>query len=182
MKKSGSNGQPPDDTPSKTYKKHLDTSNFPDDWEEYVDDNPAEDIPPPEKPKPQKVGRGNPPKHSQFKPGQSGNPGGRPKGAKNMRTLIWELAEEQVNITTNDGQAKVTIREAAARKFLAMMMKGDFRYYKEFWGIEEIEGKRLSDEYRRHSEEQVQILQMLISGMCEGVTDGYRLVKVTDED
>ena len=29
------------------------------------------------------VGYGKPPKHSQFKPGQSGNPQGRPKGSRN---------------------------------------------------------------------------------------------------
>ncbi|WP_342353589.1 DUF5681 domain-containing protein [Acuticoccus sediminis] len=32
------------------------------------------------------VGRGKPPKHSQCKPGQSGNPGGRTKGSKNDKT------------------------------------------------------------------------------------------------
>ena len=31
------------------------------------------------------VGYGRPPKASQFKPGQSGNPNGRPRGAKTRR-------------------------------------------------------------------------------------------------
>jgi hypothetical protein len=37
-----------------------------------------------------KVGYGRPPKHSQFAPGRSGNLNGRPKGSKNMTTLLQE--------------------------------------------------------------------------------------------
>ena len=42
----------------------------------------------------EKVGYRRPPKKSRFKPGQSGNPKGRPKGTKNLkRDLIEELQE-----------------------------------------------------------------------------------------
>ena len=36
------------------------------------------------------VGYGQPPVASRFKPGTSGNPKGRPRGAKNLKTLIRE--------------------------------------------------------------------------------------------
>ena len=52
-----------------------------------------------------KVGRGRPPKHSQFKKGQSGNPGGQPKGrlhlATRLKGLLLKSAEELQKIESN---------------------------------------------------------------------------------
>ena len=38
------------------------------------------------------VGYGKPPKAHQFKPGQSGNPKGRPRGAKSEATILREIS------------------------------------------------------------------------------------------
>ena len=38
---------------------------------------------------------GNPPKHTQFRKGTSGNPRGRPKGSKNLSTYLMEAARNQ---------------------------------------------------------------------------------------
>ncbi|KRE16843.1 hypothetical protein ASE63_14025 [Bosea sp. Root381] len=45
------------------------------------------------------VGRGKPPKASRFKPGQSGNPGGRKKGSRNFKTMFLEVLEADTEIT-----------------------------------------------------------------------------------
>jgi hypothetical protein len=39
----------------------------------------------------EKVGYGRPPRHSRFRPGQSGNPKGRPKGARSIQDGVSEV-------------------------------------------------------------------------------------------
>jgi cyanophycinase-like exopeptidase len=64
-----------------------------------------------EEQKTEQVGYRNPPKRKRFKPGQSGNPKGRPKGVLNMATVLERVLRENVIIngkTVNKLQAAVT--------------------------------------------------------------------------
>lgn len=71
------------------------------------------------------VGYGKPPKTTQFKPGQSGNPKGRPKGVKNLTTDLQEELETKVQIT-EDGKSKmVTKQRAMLKQLVQKAMKGD---------------------------------------------------------
>ena len=44
------------------------------------------------------IGWRKPPVHSRWRPGQSGNPRGRPKGSRNVRTLLEETLRQRVKI------------------------------------------------------------------------------------
>ncbi len=48
-----------------------------------------------------KPGYGNPPREHRFKPGQSGNPKGRPKGARGMKTIMNEKLKKKQVIKIN---------------------------------------------------------------------------------
>ena len=61
---------------------------------------------------------GNPPKHTQFRKGTSGNPRGRPKGSKNLATYLMEAARDQVSATVGgrtSNDFKLTSDDYAAR-------------------------------------------------------------------
>ncbi|MDQ6732297.1 MAG: DUF5681 domain-containing protein, partial [Actinomycetota bacterium] len=72
------------------------------------------------------VGRGRPPVHSQFKPGQSGNPPGRPKGSKNFITLLYQEAAEQVTIPDRGRSRKLRVCQLSTarseRRSLGLMV------------------------------------------------------------
>jgi hypothetical protein len=73
------------------------------------------------------VGYRKPPRHSQFLKGQSGNPRGRPPGAKNLKTLLNKALNELVVVTENGGRRKVSKREAIITQLVNCSAKGDFR-------------------------------------------------------
>lgn len=53
------------------------------------------------------VGKGRPPVETRFRPGRSGNIGGRPKGAKGINTIVKDVLNSKVTIV--EGHRKRTI-------------------------------------------------------------------------
>ena len=70
------------------------------------------------------VGYGKPPKSTQFKPGESGNPKGRPKGSKNLPTVLQETLNQRVVITEGNKKVTVTMLEALVKSLTANAIKG----------------------------------------------------------
>src|SRR5712671_357999 len=88
------------------------------------------------------VGYGKPPRHSQFVKGQSGNPRGRPPGAKNLKTLLSEALNEPVIVTENGGQRKISKREAIVTQLVNRSATADLRAIKILLDIlRDIEGQ-----------------------------------------
>jgi hypothetical protein len=72
-----------------------------------------------------RVGYGCPPKHSQFKPGQSGNLRGRPKRHRNLKTVVQSILLERVQLRQADRTLTVSSSEALVRKLLSDALQGN---------------------------------------------------------
>lgn len=71
-------------------------------------------------------GYGNPPKNHQFKPGQSGNPKGRPKGvARTTDDIIARALGRAVSRVGQDGEEQVSVIEAVLDNAMLTAAKGD---------------------------------------------------------
>lgn len=73
------------------------------------------------------VGYGKPPKHSQFKPGQSGNSKGRPKGTKNLATDLSEELAQKISINEGGKQQQISKQRALVKSLLSKALKGDIK-------------------------------------------------------
>mgnify|MGYP001827358331 CR=1 FL=1 len=73
------------------------------------------------------VGYGRPPKHTQFKKGQPGNPKGRRKGARGLKTDLRAELNERIEITENGKTVKLTKQQLMVKQLSTKAIKGDFR-------------------------------------------------------
>lgn len=71
------------------------------------------------------VGYKRPPANRQFKPGQSGNPKGRPKGAPTLAELFQIEAARMINMKSGDQIKKMPKGEALVRRIVDMALQGD---------------------------------------------------------
>jgi len=81
------------------------------------------------------VGYGKPPRHTGFQKGQSGNPKGRPKGSKNLATLLAEALDEKVQITEDGKRRRVTKRELVIKQLVNKSAAADLRAIKQLTDI-----------------------------------------------
>lgn len=73
------------------------------------------------------VGYRKPPKHSQFQPGQSGNPRGRAKGTKNLKTDLVEELGETILVQEGGEPRKLSKQRAVVKSLVNRTLKGDSR-------------------------------------------------------
>jgi len=78
------------------------------------------------------VGYAKPPRQTRFVKGQSGNPKGRPKGSKNLATMLARACRERVRVTGNNGARSITKLETSLVQLSNQAASGDLRAIREF--------------------------------------------------
>jgi hypothetical protein len=73
------------------------------------------------------VGYGRPPKASQFKPGQSGNPKGRRRRPKSVREQTQSILARKITITEGGHSKKLTLQDVILRAQAQKAVKGDLK-------------------------------------------------------
>ena len=71
------------------------------------------------------VGYGRPPVHTRFQRGRSGNPKGRRKGQRNVRTIVDETSNQRITIREGDRSRSVTKLDAVVLTIFSAALKGD---------------------------------------------------------
>ena len=73
------------------------------------------------------IGYCNPPKKTQFKKGQSGNPKGRPKGSKEISPIekLYENLMNEIILREGGVEKTVTVLEAIQKRLITESLKGN---------------------------------------------------------
>lgn len=74
-----------------------------------------------------RAGYKRPPSHTQFKAGQSGNPKGRPKHVRNLKTEFLEELGEVIRVREGDRELTISKQRALIKALVAAAIKGDMR-------------------------------------------------------
>ncbi len=73
------------------------------------------------------VGYKKPPTHARFQPGESGNPRGRPKGTKDLKTDLLEELREKIVVREGDRPRKLSKQRALLKSVVNRAIQGDAR-------------------------------------------------------
>ena len=73
------------------------------------------------------VGYGKPPKETRFVKGHSGNKNGRPKGVRNLDTIVTKVGRQRVNVTGKRGTRSMVMLEAMIYQLSSQALSGNLK-------------------------------------------------------
>jgi hypothetical protein len=73
------------------------------------------------------TGYGQPPRQHQFKPGESGNPRGKPRGAKSESTILRSILNKKIDNRSGDRVRKISVLEGILLRIADDSLKGDIK-------------------------------------------------------
>lgn len=117
------------------------------------------------------VGYGKPPAGSRWPKGQSGNPGGRPKGSTSLKTALKKLLAQKVTVRGAGGRTRrVTHLDAFLEKLLDLAYKGNIAAMKllvSCLGAAGLLGETGEDERAALSPEEREVLASIVKRLSD---------------
>lgn len=110
-----------------------------------------------------------PPSHAQFQKGRSGNPHGRPKGSKNLATLVRQSGKAKVAVQQNGQRKEISKLEAVVLQVFNKAAMGDPKATQTALRLVQMAEEREGDTGNREllSEIEEQIARNLIVRMAQ---------------
>lgn len=81
------------------------------------------------------VGHGRPPKNHRFKTGKSGNPKGRPKGSRNLKTDLEVALKARMTVTKDGRSVSMTTQQVIIARLIEKSLKGDIRSFSKLFDL-----------------------------------------------
>ena len=76
---------------------------------------------------PEKVGYCRPPQHTRFEKGKSGNPKGRPRGARGLKTDLKAELSKKITVTEGGKKRSMTKQQVVVHQLTSKAAKGDLK-------------------------------------------------------
>ena len=116
------------------------------------------------------TGYANPPKETQFKKGQSGNPKGRPKGDKNYLALANRELSQKVSIMENGRRKTLSKKEVFVKTTINKGIAGDKKFTNIAYTMMQ-DAERYNERKKQAEKEQSKINQKIIENFRKRVLE-----------
>ncbi|AGH97680.1 DUF5681 domain-containing protein [Micavibrio aeruginosavorus] len=128
------------------------------------------------------VGYKKPPRSRQFKKGQSGNPTGRPKGARNMKSIIYEIGNQTVDVNIDGTLQHMSLAEATIKRAWYKAVKEGktdlLRFLQENYDKEVEKTQKKPIEQARHDA----VMARFMACCMMSLTPWQYMAELTDDD
>jgi len=123
------------------------------------------------------VGNKKPPKQFQFKPGQSGNPRGRPKGSTSFEAKVHKELSKLVTVNKNGKSVRMSKLDVGVTRLVDRFMTGDLKSTAIILGLgtknEKLKtGEESPDDLAMPDEANLEFVVERLKGLIKGGSDG----------
>jgi hypothetical protein len=119
----------------------------------------------------EKIGYRQPPKSSRFKPGQSGNPRGRPQGSTNLSTDLLAELREKVTVREDGRPRRISKQRALIKSLMVKALQGNVRATTAMLALyARVATEATDDSASLIAEDEIQILQRFAPRLMKRLT------------